>query len=195
MRSFASPLAAFSTLFLLISGTTAQGNFSSDAVGASPIFTEVPPVGVADPYVITAITQKLALYDIAIDTKNFSALSGAFTADVVPNVAPVPIKGLAAYEAFLQADLAGSRTKHTTDTVFVSNIEPYTAQSISYSDAIYFGRGSALGQQFTFYERFDDVWSKDKVDGSWKISERTLVFFVSLKRGFFLLTCCVGNDR
>ena len=195
MRSFASSLAAFFTLSLLTSGTTAQGNFSGDAVGASPIFTDVPPVGVADPYVIEAITQGLALYDIAIDTKNFSALSGAFTTDVVPNVAPVPIKGLAAYEAFLQADLAGSRTKHTTDTVFVSNIEPYTAQSISYSDAIYFGRGSALGQQFTFYERFDDVWSKDKVDGSWKISERSLVFFVSVHEMFFLSTCSVGVDR
>ena len=185
MRSFASSLAALLTLSLLTSGATAQGNSSSDAVGASPIFTDVPPVNVADPYVITAITQKLALYDIAIDTKNFSALSGVFTVDVVPNVATVPIKGLAAYEAFLQADLEGSRTKHTTDTVFVSNIEPYTARSISYSDAIYFGRGSALGQQFTFYERFDDVWSKDKVDGSWKISERSLVFFVSFADGPF----------
>ncbi|KAL8797483.1 MAG: hypothetical protein Q9195_000299 [Heterodermia aff. obscurata] len=185
MRSFASPLPAFLTLAVLASSTFAQGNFSSDAVGASPIFTDVPPVGVADPYVIAAITQKLALYDIAIDTKNFSALSGTFATDVVANVAPVPITSLAAYEAFLQADLAGSRTKHTTDTVFVSNIEPYTAQSISYSDAIYFGRGSALGQQFTFYERFDDVWSKDKVDGSWKISERTLVFFVCVDEASF----------
>ena len=185
MRSFACPLAAFLALSVLVSGTIAQGNSSSDAVGASPVFTDVPPVRVADPYVIAAITQKLALYDIAIDTKNFSALSGTFTTDVVPNVAPVPIKGLAAYEAFLQADLAGKRTKHTTDTVFVSNIEPYTARSISYSDAIYFGRGSALGQQFTFYERFDDVWSKDKVDGSWKISERTLIFFVSVNEASF----------
>lgn len=185
MRSFASPLAAFLALSVLVNGTIAQGNSSSDAVGASPVFSDVPPVGVADPYVIAAITQKLALYDIAIDTKNFSALSGTFTTDVAPNVALVPIKGLAAYEAFLQADLAGKRTKHTTDTVFVSNIEPYTAQSISYSDAVYFGRGSALGQQFTFYERFDDVWSKDKVDGSWKISERSLIFFVSVNEASF----------
>ena len=155
-----------------------QGNSSSLALGASPIFTEVPPVAVADPYVIQAITQKLSLYDIAIDTKNFSALSGAFADDVVANVAPTPIKGLAAYEAFLQADLALSKTQHTTTTVFAYDIKTSTAKSISYSDAVYFGQGSALGQTFTYFERFDDVWTKG-ADGPWRISERTLTIFVS----------------
>ena len=182
MLSSVSSLAAFLSLLLVTERAAAQNNASdplSGAVGASPIFTEVPPVAVADPYVIEAITQKLALYDIALDTKNFTALSGTFTDDVNPKVATVPINGLAAYEAFLQADLQGIKTKHTTDTVFVYDITPYSAQSISYADAIYFGTGDALGQAFTFYERFNDVWSKSKVDGSWKISERSLNFFVS----------------
>lgn len=78
--------------FLTRATVVAQGNSSSLAVGASPIFTDVRPVAVADPYVIQAITQKLSLYGIAIDKKNFSALSGAFADDVVPNVAPFPIK-------------------------------------------------------------------------------------------------------
>lgn len=180
MLSSISSLAAFLSLLSFTQSATAQNNASSDAVGASPIFTEVPPVAVADPYVIEAITQKLALYDIALDTKNFTALSGTFIDDVIPKVAPIPINGLAAYEAFLQADLERIKTKHTTDTVFVYDITPYSAQSISYADATYFGTGDALGQVFTFYERFNDVWSKSKVDGSWKISERSLNFFVSL---------------
>ena len=83
-----------------------------------------------------------------------------FTGDVVAKVAPVPINDLAAFEAFLQSGLAGLRTKHTTDTVFVHNIEPYPAQSISYSDAVDFGQGDAIGQAFTFYERSDDPWIK-----------------------------------
>lgn len=34
-------------------------------------------------------------------------------------------------------------------------------------------------QAFTFAERFDDTWTKDKVDGSWKMLERSITFFVS----------------
>ena len=178
-----SPISILAGLcFLTRAVVFAQGNSSALAVGASPIFTDVPPVAVADPYVIQAITQKLSLYDIALDTKNFSALSGAFTDDVVANVAPFPIQGLAAYEAFLQADLALSKTQHTTTTVFAYDIKPYTAKSISYADANYFGLGSALGQTFTFFERFDDVWTKG-ADGPWKISERSLTIFVSTSKG------------
>lgn len=67
--------------------TTAQ-NSSSNAEGTSPIFTNVAPVLTGDTDAITAITQGLSLYGIAIDTKNFTALSGAFTSDVVAVVAP-----------------------------------------------------------------------------------------------------------
>ena len=170
-------------LCLLTRATAIDKANSSDlAAGTSPIFTEVPPVKVADPYVIQAITQKLSLYDIAIDTKNFSALSSTFADDVVANVAPFPIEDLASYEAFLEDDLALSKTQHTTTTVFAYDIETSSAKSISYSDAVYFGQGSALGQTFTYFERFDDVWSKG-ADGPWKISERTLTIFVSTSKG------------
>lgn len=134
---------------------------------------------VGDTDAIAAINQGLSLYAIAIDTKNFSALSGAFTSNVVALGAPTPINSLAEYESYLASDLAPYKTQHTSTTVFAYNISPVAAQSISYPQASYFGSGSLLGQTFTFYERADDVWSRSEEDGGWRISKRSLDIFVS----------------
>ena len=166
------------TVSLLPAFTTAQ-NSSSNAEGTSPIFAGVPPILTGDTDAIAAINQGLSLYGIAIDTKNFTALSGVFTNNVVTLVAPTPINSLAPYEAFLSSDLAPYKTQHTSITVFVYDIGPAAAQSVSYSRAIYFGSGNLVGQIVTFYERFDDLWSKSEVDGSWKIAKRSLEIFVS----------------
>ena len=184
-------LATTSWLFGLIAAgafpaAVSAQNSSSLADGTSPIFSVVPPVLTGDTDAIAAINQGLSLYDYAIDTKNFSALSGAFAPDVVADVAPNgPITSLAAYEAFLQSDLAPYKTQHTTTTVFVYGLGPARAQSASYSQAIYFGTGNLLAQTAIFYERFNDAWTKSEVDGSWKISNRSLEIFV--RPSFFSL--------
>ena len=180
MLSTTTTMAVLSALFLLSGSATAQAqtNSSGDAVGTSPTFSKVPPVTAADSFVIDSINQRLSLYNIALDTKTFSLLDGVFTPDIVPQVAVVPINGLPAYESFLASDLKGTRTKHTTDTVFVYDITNSTARSISYSDATYFGQGDGKGKAFAYYERFDDFWSNNGVSG-WKASQRSLTFFVS----------------
>ncbi len=168
--------------------TTAQ-NSSSNAEGTSPIFTNVAPVLTGDTDAIAAITQGLSLYGIALDTKNFTALSGAFTSDVVAVVAPGgPIVGLAAYEAFLASNQSPYKTQHISTTVFAYDIGNGAAQSISYQQAIYFGSGSLLGQIVTFYERFDDTWRKSEADGSYKIAKRSLNIFVGrpLSRSYLM---------
>ncbi len=176
--SLPSTLGLF-TACLLLTVTTAQ-NSSSNAEGTSPIFANVAPVLTGDTDAIAAINQGLSLYGIALDTKNFTALSGAFTSDVVAVVAPGgPIVGLAAYEAFLTSNQSPYKTQHLSTTVFVYDIGNGAAQSISYHQAIYFGSGNLLGQTVTFYERFDDTWRKSEADGSYKIAKRSLNIFVS----------------
>ena len=179
LHSFIS-LLAVNLLLLVALARSAQtpSNASDNTEGTSPLFAVVPPVLTGDTDAIVAITQGLSLYGLAIDTKNFTALAGAFTSDIVANVPPLPITGLAKYESFLAADLASLKTQHITSNVFAYNIAEGTAESISYQQAVHIGSGKLLGQVVTFYERFDDVWRRDLLDGSWKISERTLNIFV-----------------
>ena len=179
LHSFIS-LLAVSLLPSVALARSAQNpsNASANTEGISPLFAVVPPVLTGDTDAIVAIAQGLSLYGLAIDTKNFTALAGAFTSDIVANVPPLPVTGLAKYESFLAADLAPLKTQHITSNVFAYNIAEGTAESISYQQAVHIGSGKLLGQVVTFYERFDDVWRKDLVEGSWKISERTLSIFV-----------------
>jgi len=167
------------TVCLLPTITTAQ-NSSSNAEGTSPIFANVAPVLTGDTDAIAAINQGLSLYGIALDTKNFTALSGVFTSDVEAVVAPGgPIVGLAAYEAFLASNLSPYKTQHISTTVFAYDIGNGAAQSISYQQSIYFGSGDLLGQIVTYYERFDDTWRKNEANGSFKVAKRSLRIFVS----------------
>lgn len=175
-------LSTTSWLFgLLASGVvpalvSAQNNGSSLTEGTSPIFSVVPPTSLNDTETIAAINQGLSLYGFAIDTKNYSALSGVFAPDINAQVAPTPITNLQQYESFLQSDLEPYKTQHTTTTVFVYDIGPTTAQSASYAQAIYFGQKELLAQTVIFYERFNDEWTKGD-DGSWKIAKRSLNIF------------------
>ena len=163
---------------VLVRGAKTPSNASFNAEGTSPLFATVPPALKGDTDAVIAITQGLSLYGLAIDTKNFTALKSAFTSDIVANVPPVPIIGLTNYESFLAGDLGPLKTQHITSNVFVYNITERTAKSTSYQQAVHIGSGKLLGQIVTFYERFDDVWRRDLMDGSWKISERTLSIFV-----------------
>ena len=155
---------------------SAQKN-TSVTQGASPIFFVVPPQSPDETETIAAINQGLSLYNIALDTKNSTALDSVFATDILALVSPTaPLNSSAAYEDFLKSDLAPYNTYHTTTSVFVYNIGATSAQSASYSQAVYFGAGRTLAQTATYYERFNDVWTKR--DGSWKIAKRSLNIFV-----------------
>lgn len=151
----------------------------TNALSESPQFDVVPPYLTGDTDAIVAITQAISLYGLALDTKNFTALSGAFTSNVNASVTTSPITSLAQYESFLASDLAPYKTQHISFNVFAYDIINGTAKSISYQQAIYFGSGNLTGQVVTYYERFFDNWVKDLTDGSWKIVRRVLTIFVS----------------
>ncbi|KAG6988574.1 hypothetical protein G7Y79_00071g097450 [Physcia stellaris] len=164
---------------VLVRGAKTSSNASFNAEGTSPLFAIVPPVLIGDTDAITAITQGLSLYGLAIDTKNFTALEGAFTDDMVANVPPVPVIGLANYESFLAEDLVPLKTQHITSNVFVYNIRERTARSTSYQQAVHIGSGNLLGQIVTFYERFDDVWRRDLID----VSRRKPRYLDTIRKG------------
>ncbi|KAG7004480.1 hypothetical protein G7Y79_00025g057660 [Physcia stellaris] len=162
---------------ILSQGITNATDDPTNALSESPQFDVVPPYLTGDTDAIVAITQGLSLYGLALDTKNYSALSGAFTSNVNASVAPFPITSLAQYESFLTSDLAPYKTQHVSDNVFAYDFINGTAKSISYQQAIYFGSGNLTGQVVTYYERFFDNWVKELSDGSWKIARRILTIF------------------
>lgn len=74
---------------------------------------------------IVSLQQTLALYPLAIDGKNFSALSAVFAPNVVANYsAPLNvIYGLEAVEAALQAALAPVNSQHALSTFSVQILD------------------------------------------------------------------------
>lgn len=74
---------------------------------------------------IVSLQQTIALYPLAVDGKNFSALSAVFAPNVVANYsAPLNvIYGLEAVEATLQAALAPVITQHALSTFSVQYLD------------------------------------------------------------------------
>lgn len=97
-----------------------------------PVFTLLPAALASSHMPSSAVTtaivslqQTLALYPLAIDRKNFSALSAVFAPNVVANYsAPLNLLyGLEAVEANLQASLAPVTTQHALSTFSVQTLD------------------------------------------------------------------------
>lgn len=138
----------------------------------------------ADSETTIEVTQILSLFGFLLDTKNFSALNYVFTDDVVVDSRPLsgtatgnPSTGLASLEKFYERVYFNQTTQHVSESVLVYDLAQTTAKAVSYQSVVYFGQGALLGQIATFYEKLDD--DLVKVDGSWRISARTLILFVS----------------
>ena len=102
-----------------------------------------------DPSKISQIRQTLALYPLAIDGKNFAALSRVFTPDVVANYsAPLNVlTGLSTVQATLEQSLMYVDTQHSYGTQVIEVLEGgCTAKSVTYFTANHFGKGKYYGQ-------------------------------------------------
>ncbi|KAL8692027.1 MAG: hypothetical protein Q9218_002859 [Villophora microphyllina] len=166
--SLAAPALA---LFSLASGQLA--NYTG--------FTAQTPT---DAMTITSIHNVLALFNLALDSKNFQALRDVYTVDVVARVARTPTNDLDSLIKFYNGTALGDVvTQHTVHTIFVYNIQRDSAQSISYANALYFskiGQGQFFARDVdTFYERYDDVWQKQQ-DGRWLIKERSINIYAQV---------------
>lgn len=134
----------------------------------------------ANPAAVEAIRNTLAFYPLAIDGKNFDALSQIFTTDAVANYsAPLNVlKTLSTIQSVLQSSLAAVTTQHAFATQLIDLLSPNSAFSVTYFTATHFGQGPFLGITATAYGQYQDLWAKQS-DGSWKITHRNLVYMVS----------------
>ncbi|KAL9583853.1 MAG: hypothetical protein Q9212_002471 [Teloschistes hypoglaucus] len=166
------PLAASAlALFSLASGQLANyGRFTA----SSP--TEAMTIG--------SIHNVLALFNLALDSKNFEALRDVYTTDIKARVARVPTNDIDSLIRFYNGTALGDVvTQHTAHTIFVYDLQRESAKSISYANALYFSKVQE-GQIFardvdTFYERYDDVWQRQK-DGRWLIKERSINIYAQV---------------
>ncbi|KAL8668075.1 MAG: hypothetical protein Q9202_000053 [Teloschistes flavicans] len=137
-----------------------------------------------DAMTISSIHNVLALFNYALDSKNFEALRDVYTTDIVARVARVPTNDLDSLIKFYNGTALGDVvTQHTAHTIFVYDLQQESAKSISYANALYFSKVQN-GQIFardvdTFYERYDDVWQRQK-DGRWLIKERSINIYAQV---------------
>ena len=123
------------------------------------------------------IRQKISLYALAIDQKNFGLLSDVFTPNAVANYPNRVVQGLPAIQTFLKAQLADIVTQHTISSTVVDFVNKRSPNSTSYLVAYSFGQGNLTGQTLNFYGRYLDQW--EYRGGGWKTKSRELIFFVN----------------
>ena len=151
-------LLAILTSFPFISRTDATTN--------TTLPVAIPSASWAATYASTAYPQStrdlaqiintLALYPLAIDGQNFSALSLVFTQDVI---ADYPVGGIGAVESLPvleQAITTASQyttSQHSHGTQLVKITSKGHAKSLTYFTATLFGKGKYYGEvsQYLFY--------------------------------------------
>jgi ketosteroid isomerase-like protein len=134
---------------------------------------------VPDPFDVEAIRNALAHYPLAIDGKNFAALSLVFAPKAVANYsAPLGVlQPLSTIQSTLQSSLAKVTTQHSFGTQIIEVLTPASAVSVTYYTATHFGMGASEGQIVTAYGQYQDVWARQP-DLTWRIAHRNLVYMV-----------------
>ncbi|KAL8947980.1 MAG: hypothetical protein Q9222_005788 [Ikaeria aurantiellina] len=164
--------------------TPALALFSTTAQAQLANYGGFTPKNPTDAMTIGAIHNVLALFNYALDSKNFDALRDVYTDDIVARVAREPTNDIESLIKFYNGTALGDVvTQHTAHTIFVYDLGPQSAKSISYANALYFskiGEGQFFARDVdTFYERYDDVWARQR-DGGWKIRERSINIYAQV---------------
>lgn len=143
------------------------------------------------------IRNKLSLYAIRVDTKQFDLLDEIFTADVVANYGlPGTVGiyyGLIAVENFLKSNLPlNVVTRHAITTTVIDLSDESTPISVAYVTASYYGQGNLTGQTAAISASYRDLWTKE--GWSWKLKNRTVSYLVSHSL-FWLITWAQIRSR
>ena len=130
------------------------------------------------------IRNRLSLYAIAVDTKNFGLLTEVFTQNAIADYsAPPPNNiyyGLPAIQEFLKLSLNSSAvSQHAISTTVADFTDSFSPNSTAYVVASFLGQGNRTGQALYIYGKYMDRWTYKL--GSWKITNR-----------LFSLIVCVG---
>ena len=126
------------------------------------------------------IRNKLSLYAIAVDTKDFGLLTNFFTEKAVANYsAPPPndvYHGLPAIQEFLRVSVKDFVSQHAISSTVIDMTNEATPNSTTYVVASFLGQGNLTGQSLAIYGKYTDQWVYDS--GSWKTKNRNFTLFV-----------------
>ena len=190
------------SLFLLATSTatTSESTYSTTpnplscpnfSPGPEPLYnlaTDFPTPIAVDPVTIEAIRQTLALYPFAIDGKNWASLARIFTTDARANYSdPLGVlNGTDQIISVLTQSLSMFvSTQHLYGTQYIEVCSGSSAVSVTYYRAAHFFAPIVSGttavnttEVLWAYGQYQDSWARQP-DGTWKISNRNLVYMVS----------------
>ena len=168
--------------------------FSPGPVPFSQLADQFPNPTAVDVNNIEIIRQTLAVYAFAIDGRNFEALRKVFTTNTRANYSdPIGVlNGVQAIIDTLPPGLASfASTQHLYGSQAIWICSPNNAVSVTYFQASHFfvpytGIANTINNSQILIDRaqYQDVWAKQR-DGTWKITNRTLVRMVSLAAHLF----------
>ncbi len=102
--------------------------------------------------------DKISLYALAIDNKNFPLLSEVFTPDTTAKFSLLPpnelLHGLTETQHVLKGALKDYVTQHTLSTTVVDLLDGSEPNSTAYLVAHYFGKGNLTGRILDYYWRY-----------------------------------------
>ena len=125
---------------------------------------------------ITAIQQVIALFAIAVDTKEFHRLHEVFAPEVIVNFnlpGFTDLHGPEVVSNLLQKQLEKVAGQHDQTACLVEMTAPDTAKAITNFVGTTFGSGERKGQVLQNWGRYVDVLKKKKE--GWRITARELI--------------------
>lgn len=148
-----------SDVWLLISSTATSFAISASASTTTHLPAAIPSSSWTAAYAsaaypqpatdIAQIVNTLALYPLAIDGGNFSALSLVFTEDVIADY-PVAGLGILTPLTMLEQSIAATSARFNSQHAYGTQIEEITgegqAKSLTYVTATLFGKGKYYGE-------------------------------------------------
>ena len=163
-------------------------DIASPPLTTSELASVFSPLSHNDPAAIESIRSTLALYPLALDSRNYDALDKVFTEDAIANSsAPIfVVSGLSNIKAAIAPLLAVYSGTHTLSGTQVIDVCSHdTAISVTYFTTTHFLSSNFAGvDQFQdsdilyAYGRYEDTLSRQN-DDTWRIKYRKSVYMVS----------------
>ncbi|KAL4963783.1 nuclear transport factor 2 family protein [Aspergillus stella-maris] len=170
------------------SGTDQPNNLNPIPLYNLPsLFPSSPAV---DSSTTETIRKTLALYPLAIDGKNFTALSSVFAPDAVANFSsPLGVLSpLSDIQETLRQSLTCVTTQHSLGTQLIDVLDVYRARSVTYYTAEHFRRSEEGYGVVTAHGQYQDEWVR-MGDGTWRIVVRNLVFMSEIMGDQSIFVC------
>jgi hypothetical protein len=168
-------------------------NFGCPQIAPGPVTTyslagSFPAPVLTDATSIEAIRQTLAIYALAIDGRNFQALTKVFATNARANYSD-PIGVLVGVQNIISTLAPGllefASTQHFLGTQYIDICSLTTAVSVTYFQASHFfvpytGIANTINGSQVLIDKsqYQDTWAR-QTDGTWKITNRNLVRMVS----------------